>query len=199
MQNPSFINTPATLLIKNMVSNSCVRLVKEDLQRTGFIIVLNIKLGEAEIFYDSQVMSLNVINTLLQRNGFELIQDNDALLVEQIKSAVIDHIFYGSNTNSLIRNSDYLSDRLHHPYPYLSKLFSDKTGSTLEKYIILIKIEKIKELITYEELSLSEISYMMGYSSVQYLSNQFKQITGYSVSEYKNLGIKDRKPLTSVL
>ena len=199
MQNHSFINTPATLLIKNMVSNSCLRLVKEDLQRTGFIQVVSIKLGEAEIFYDAQVVNLDVINTLLLRNGFELILDNSAKLVEQIKSCVIEHIFYGSNTNSLIRNSDYLSDRLLHPYPYLSKVFSEKTGATLEKYIILIKIEKIKELITYEELSLSEISYMMGYSSVQYLSNQFKQITGYSVSEYKNLGIKDRKPLSSVL
>ena len=199
MEGHHFINTHASLQIKNMVSTSCVRIVKEDLERTGFIKVVQIKLGEVEIFYDAQVIGLQVIDTLLKRNGFELIQDNSAKLVEQIKSAVIEHVFYGSNTNSLIRNSDYLSDRLHHPYPYLSKVFSEKTGSTLEKYIILIKIEKIKELITYDQLSLSEISYMMGYSSVQYLSNQFKQITGYSVSEYKNLGIKDRKPLSSVL
>jgi len=182
-----------------MVSNSCVKVVKEEFQRTGFIEVLNVKLGEAEINYDAQVISLEVIDTILKRNGFELLRDNSVKLVEQIKTIVIEHIFYGSNTNSLMRNSDYLSERLGQPYPHLSKVFSEKTGSTLEKYIILIKIEKIKELITYDEHSLSEIAYMMGYSSVQYLSNQFKQITGYTVSEYKSKGIKDRKSLNSVL
>jgi AraC family transcriptional regulator len=199
MQHHSFINTHAVLHIKNMVSNSCVKVVREELHRTGFIEVLNVKLGEAEINYDAQVLNLDVIDTILKRNGFELLQDTAVKLVEQIKTIVIEHIFYGSNTNSLMRNSDYLSERLGQPYPYLSKIFSDKTGSTLEKYIILIKIEKIKELITYEEHSLSEISYMMGYSSVQYLSNQFKQITGYTVSDYKSKGIKDRKSLSSVL
>ena len=181
-----------------MVGNSCTKVVREELQRTGFVEVLAVKLGEAEIKYDAQVISMDIIDTILQRNGFELLRDNSARLVEQIKTAVIEHIFYGSNTNSLIRNSDYLSEHLAHPYPYLSKVFSDKTGNTLEKFIILIKIEKIKELITYGELSLSEIAYLMGYSSVQYLSNQFKQITGYTVSDYKSKGIKDRKPLSSV-
>ena len=199
MQHHNFITTHAVLHIKNMVSNSCIKVVREELQRTGFIEVVDVKLGEAEINYDAQVINVEVIDTILKRNGFEILRDNSAKLVEQIKTVVIEHIFYGSNTNSLMRNSDYLSERLGQPYPYLSKIFSEKTGSTLEKYIILIKIEKIKELITYEEHSLSEIADMMGYSSVQYLSNQFKQITGYTVSEYKSKGIKDRKSLNSVL
>jgi AraC-like DNA-binding protein len=197
---PSSFNTKKTLLyIKNMVSNSCIRIVKEELQRTGFIKVNFVELGMADINYDSQLINLDGINTILKRNGFALINDKDSQLVEQIKTSVIQLIFYGNNANSLIRNSDYLSDKLGQPYAYLSKVFSERTGTTLEKYIILIKMEKIKELISYDEMTLSEISYQMGYSSVQYLSNQFKQITGYSVSEYKNQFRNDRKPLTSIL
>lgn len=199
MQRTTFITTPATLSIKNMVSQSCIKVVKQELQQTGFIRVMKVELGSAEIFYDAQVLNLDIIDTVLQRSGFELIRDNDKLLVEKIKAAVIAHIFYGANTNSLLRNSDYLSEQLEQPYAQLSKVFSNVTGSTLEKYIILIKIEKIKELITYDEHSLSEIAFMMGYSSVQYLSNQFKQITGYTVSQYKNQGVKDRKNLSEVL
>ncbi|MFM7022835.1 MAG: AraC family transcriptional regulator [Flavobacteriales bacterium] len=199
MQNHNFITSHAVLHIKNMVSHSCVKVVREELQRTGFIQVVSVSLGEAEINYDGQLINMGVIATILERNGFELITDNNSRLIEQIKKAVIEHVFYGANSNSLIRNSDYLSERLGHPYPYLSKLFSESTNTTLEKYIILIKIEKIKELITYDEHSLSEVAYMMGYSSVQYLSNQFKQITGLTVSEYKSGGSKDRKSLSEVI
>jgi AraC-like DNA-binding protein len=108
-------------------------------------------------------------------------------------------IYYGNNLNTIIRNSDYLSDKLGLPYGQLSKLFSELTGQTLEKYIILVKIERVKELLAYNEMTLSEISYQMGYSSVQYLSTQFKQVTGYSVSEYKALPIKQRTPLDELL
>lgn len=181
-----------------MVSKSCIKIVQQELERVGFIKVLNVELGTAEINYDAQIIGLDVIDSILKRSGFELLRDTEGILVGQIKSAVIEHIFYGSNTNSLIRNSDYLSERLEQPYPYLSKVFKERTGTTLEKYIILIKIERIKELITYNEHSLSEISYMMGYSSVQYLSNQFKQVTGYTVSVYKENG-GDRKVLGEVI
>ena len=198
MQGNTFNTTHEILSIKNMVSKSCVKVVKQELERIGFIKVINVELGKAEINYDAQIIGLDVIDSILKRNGFELLRDTDAILVGQIKGAVIEHIFYGSNTNSLIRNSDYLSERLEQPYPYLSKVFKDRTGTTLEKYIILIKIERIKELITYNEHSLSEISYMMGYSSVQYLSNQFKQVTGYTVSVYKDKG-GDRKVLGEVI
>ena len=199
MQRHNFNTNKTHIYIKNMVSNSCIKLVQQELERSGFIEVINVRLGEAEICFDSQVINLTSIDLILKRNGFELLDDSTKKLVEQIKTSVIQLIFYGSNTNSILRNSDYLSEKLGHPYLYLSKLFSEKTGTTLEKYIILIKTEKIKELITYDELTLSEIAYMMGYSSVQYLSNQFKQVTGHTVSEYKNLRHKDRKPLSSLL
>jgi AraC family transcriptional regulator len=199
MQKHNFNTSCATILIKNMVSSSCIRLVKQELSRTGFIEVLHIKLGEAEIQFDPQVMNLDSIDIILKRNGFELLRDPDKILVEQIKSAIIQLIFYGNNATSLMRNSDYLSEKLGRPYLQLSKIFSEKTGSTLEKFTILIKVEKIKEMISYDQLTLSEIAYMMGYSSVQYLSNQFKQITGSTVSEYKAGGNKERKPLDNLL
>ena len=199
MQPSSFATTPSSLHIKNMVSNSCIRIVREELEKTGFIKVNYIELGRAEINFDQQVINLEGIDALLKKHGFSLIKDKDSRLVEEIKTAVIQLVFYGNNANSLIRNSDYLHEKLGHPYLHLSKVFSKKTGTTLEKYVILIKIEKIKEIISYDEMTLSEIAYMMGYSSVQYLSNQFKLITGYSVSEYKNLLHKERKPLSSIL
>ena len=199
MQPHNFSTTESVIHIKNMVSRSCIRVVKESLEKTGFIKVLRIKLGEAQIRYDGQIATPQLLNEILQKEGFELIEDNSKKLIERIKTSVIQLIFYGSNTNSIIRNSDYLSDRLGHPYAYLSKLFSEKTNSTLEKYIILIKIEKIKELISYGEMTLSEIAFQMGYSSVQYLSNQFRQVTGLSVTEYKSLRKRDRKLLSAIL
>ena len=181
-----------------MVSNSCVRVVKEVLQLTGFIEVRRIELGEAEVYFDSQIINLEFINDLLKTEGFELLFDNSKKLVEQIKTAIIQLVFYGNNTNSLIRNSDYLSEKLGYPYQQLSKIFSERTGTTLEKYIILIKVEKVKELLSYDQMTQSEIAFQMGYSSVQYLSNQFKQVTGQTVSEYKSRTTK-RKPLSSML
>ncbi|MFI5151113.1 MAG: helix-turn-helix domain-containing protein [Bacteroidia bacterium] len=198
MQPRNFNTTRAVISIKNMVGNSCMKLIEQEFRRTGFIEVIRIQLGEAEIQFDSQVMSLDSINLILKKNGFELLQDKEKILVEQVKTAIIQLIFYGNNATSLMRNSDYLSEKLGQPYLYLSKVFSEKTGTTLEKFTILIKVEKIKELISYNQLTLSEIAYMMGYSSVQYLSNQFKQVTGVTVSEYKTQKDKGRKPLSSL-
>ena len=132
----------------------------------------------------------------MKRNGFEVIENKDLIVVEKIKSSMIKLIFYGNNTNSILRNSDFLSQTLNLPYSTLSKLFHKYQGVTLEKYIIQIKIEKVKELIGYNELSLSEIAYMMGYSSVAHLSKQFKTITGFGVQDYK----KDlhRRPINSI-
>lgn len=198
MERHNFNTSLHTLHIKNMVSNSCIRVVKESLHRTGFIEVTRIELGEADVRFDLQIISLEFIDELLKKDGFELIHDNSRRLVEKIKTAVIQLVFYGSNTNSLIRNSDYLSDKLGYPYQQISKVFSEKTGTTLEKYIILIKVEKIKELLSYDEMTLSEIAFQMGYSSVQYLSNQFRLVTGLTVSEYKSQ-LRERKPLSSLL
>ena len=199
MQKHNFNTTRTVIYIKNMVSDSCIKLVRQELERTGFIEVINVSLGEAEIQLDTQMFNLDVVNEILKKSGFELLRDTNKKLVEKIKTTVIQFVFYGNNNTSLIKNSDYLSEKLQQSYQHLSKVFSETTGMTLEKYIILIKAEKIKEMISYDEYTLSEIAYFMGYSSVQYLSNQFKQITGYTVSEYKSLGKKDRKSLNSLL
>jgi AraC-like DNA-binding protein len=103
------------------------------------------------------------------------------------------------NINSLIRNSDYISDKLQMPYDKLSRIFSKTTGTTLEKYLIVLKIEKVKELLERDEFTLSEIAYMLGYSSVQYLSNQFRKVSGHTVSEYKQSPESKRIPLEDLL
>ena len=182
-----------------MVSSRCIAQVQNILESASNISIDKVYLGAAQIQINEGSIDLIVLQKKLQEKGFDLIYDKDAALLEAIKVAVLEMIYYGNNLNSLIRNSDYLSDKLAHSYTFLSKLFSDKTHLTLEKYIILVKIERVKELLSYNEMTLSEISYQMGYSSVQYLSNQFKQITTYSVSEYKALPIKPRIPLDQLI
>ena len=125
------------------------------------------------------------LSGILNKYGFEIIKDRDEVLVEEIKQAVIELIHYMNNMNSVVRKSEYIVEKLGKSYSHLSRVFSKHEPMTLEKYIILQKIERIKELIDQDEYTLSEIAYMMDYSSVQYLSNQFKKITGYSVTEYK--------------
>ena len=193
---PASLNTKQTTIhIRNMVCDSCVKVVRWELDRTGFIKVDHVELGKAVISHNEQVIGLPVINEILQNSGFGIIDEREDKLVEQIKQSIIQLIFFGNNTNTILRNSDYLSQKLGEPYHVLSKIFSHKTNLTLEKYVIQIKMEKVKELISYGELTLSEISHMMGYSSVQYLSNQFKQVTGVNVNDYKKEFHKKRIPL----
>ncbi len=186
------------LIIKNMVSRRCIQSVEGILFDMG-ISVKKVSLGIADIECDNFDLILDKLKKALIEQGFEIIQNKEFQILEQIKVSVLEMIYYGNNLNTIIRNSDYLSDKLGLPYGQLSKLFSELTGQTLEKYIILVKIERVKELLAYNEMTLSEISYQMGYSSVQYLSTQFKQVTGYSVSEYKVLPIKQRTPLDELL
>jgi AraC-like DNA-binding protein len=186
------------LSIKNMVSRRCIQSVESILFDMG-ISVKKVSLGIADIECDNFDLILDKLKKALVEQGFEIIQNKEFQILEQIKVSVLEMIYYGNNLNTIIRNSDYLSDKLGLPYGQLSKLFSELTGQTLEKYIILVKIERVKELLAYNEMTLSEISYQMGYSSVQYLSTQFKQVTGYSVSEYKALPIKQRTPLDELL
>lgn len=193
------MNIRYALFIKNMVSLRCIREVKEILGNIETVQILNISLGKAEIFYDEEKITINDISSELDKSNFQLIDDKNSQIIEQIKNACIELIYFGNNTNSLIRNSDYLSEKLNMHYSQISKLFSEYTGITLEKFLIKVKIEKVKELISYNELTLSEISYMMGYSSVQYLSNQFRQITGISVTEFRNNDNKERIPLENLL
>lgn len=192
-------NKNIILQIRNMVSSRCIAQVQNILESSPNMSIDKVYLGAAQIQNSGGVIDFISLQKRLQEEGFDLIYDKEAALLEAIKVSVLEMIYYGNNLNSLIRNSDYLSDKLAYPYTYLSKLFSDKSSITLEKYIILVKIERVKELLSYNEMTLSEISYQMGYSSVQYLSNQFKQITNYSVSEYKAMPIKPRTPLDKLI
>ncbi|HHN47668.1 MAG TPA: helix-turn-helix domain-containing protein [Bacteroidales bacterium] len=171
------------LIIKNMTCHCCMKLVKRIMAEAG-VEVLDIRLGEADIKFDPEKTSLETIASLLEKDDFELISNKDEQLVEQIKCAVIDLVHH-STFNAMVRNSDYLVQKFNLSYQHISTIFSQHESVTLEKFIINQKIEKVKELLQYGELTLSEIAYMMGYSSVQYLSSQFRNITGITVSDFK--------------
>ncbi|MDQ3536440.1 MAG: AraC family transcriptional regulator [Bacteroidota bacterium] len=183
------------LHIKNMVCHRCIRVVKEELENSG-LEVLDIKLGEVKVsgFVDEK---LNHIQNVLEQNGFELIDDKKARTVEKIKIAIIELIHQDQQVLN-INYSTFLEETLGLDYQYLSSLFSSTESITLEKYIILQKIERVKELLVYNELTLSEIAYQLGYSSVHHLSNQFKKTTGLSPSHFKKIKEDKRKALDKV-
>lgn len=182
-----------TYFLKNMVCSCCLKLLKERLEKKN-IQIQEIKLGEltAILKYDRQE---EIIETVVEDLGFDIIKQRDEILVEEIKKAVIELIHQLNNVDSIIRKSDYLVEKLGMSYQHLSKTFSSHEPVTLERYIILQKTEKIKELIDSNEYTLSEISYLMDYSSIQHLSSQFKQITGLTPSEYKRSDRSMRKPI----
>jgi AraC family transcriptional regulator len=183
-----------TIYIKNMVCQCCMRVIREDLEKAG-IAVEEISLGRATITYDESQVSKEDIRKVLNETGTDLIESRDQRLVEEIKQGVYELIHQMNNVDSIVRKSEYLVGKTGLSYPYLSRIFSSFEHITLEKFIILNKIERIKELIDQEELTLSEMAYMMDYSSVQYLSNQFRQVTGMTVSEYKESDRSSRKPI----
>ncbi len=187
-----------TLYIKNMVCPRCIKVVKEELEKIS-LNVENVILGEASISSEA-VIDEDKIREVLEENGFELIDDKQAKIIEKIKVIVIELIQKQSEDKlTNVHFSDYISEKVNKSYQYISSLFSSHEGVTLETYIINQKIEKVKELIIYNELSLTEISYRLGYSSVQHLSSQFKRITGFTPSEFKRLREKRRKPLDKVI
>ncbi|MEL6923938.1 MAG: AraC family transcriptional regulator [Bacteroidota bacterium] len=181
------------LYIKNMVCQHCIEAVLKVFREMG-IEVASIRLGEVEISADEGRLDKDQLKALLERNGFELLENKEVRIVEQIKTTVINMIHHGDKMPE-VKNSVYLSEKLGLTYPYLSKLFSRHVGLTIEKYIILQKIERVKELLSYDEQQLSEIAFDLGYSSVQHLSNQFKSVTGMSVTAFKKLEHKARIPL----
>ena len=182
-----------TIQVKNMVCNCCIRLLRKELAIDG-VTIHNLKLGAIELSHDPEKVPMKMIEGILEELGFEIIIDKEKILVEQIKQAMIELIHH-STYNAMVRNSDFLVERFDMSYPYISSLFSKHENITLEKFTILHKIEKVKELIQYGDLTLSEIAYIMGYSSVQYLSAQFKSVTGVSVTDYKVNPISERKAL----
>jgi len=186
-------------LLCNMLSKSCLKLVSLYFDGIEGVELKKSRLGEVTLTYDPQKIQTFEIEKGFSELGFTVVTDANESLVENIKVAAIELIHHSNNMSSLIRNSDYISDRVQVPYDKLSKVFSLVTNMTLEKYLILLKIERAKELILNSEYTLSEISYMLGYSSVQYLSNQFKKTTGFTVSQYKNGAPVERIPLENIL
>lgn len=184
------------LYIKNMVCNRCIMVVDNELKKLGFD-PQNTILGEVELKKVLSVSEKEKIRNHLQTLGFELIDDRKSRIIEQIKNTIIDIVHHQNNDNKN-NLSDVLSSKLNHDYNYLSNLFSEVEGTTIEKYFIAQKIEKVKELLVYNELSLSEIALQLNYSSVAYLSNQFKKVTGLTPSHFKQIKNEKRKPLDKV-
>jgi AraC-like DNA-binding protein len=181
-----------------MVCNRCIKVVGEELEKLGFT-VHDIVLGEVEIAETIEETDRKKISEALEKEGFELIADPKVKIIEDIKTSVIEVIQkYNDVRLEEINFSDYLSRKIGKEYSYLSALFSKTEGITIEHFIILQKIEKVKELLKYGELTLSEISYDLGYSSVQHLSRQLKSVTGFTATELKKNIENLRKPLDSV-
>ena len=181
------------LYIKNMVCNRCIATVEKDLQDVN-IPFRAVRLGEVEIDGEINLEQKRKLSRLLEEQGFELLEDKNAALIERVKTLIIEMVHY-SEAPPKTKYSIYIADQVHHDYNNLSSLFSAVTGMTIEKFIIAQKIERIKELLYYDELSISEISYQLGYSSVAHLSNQFKKVTGMTPSKFKTL----KKPLRNAL
>ena len=186
-----------TLYIKNMVCPRCIESVTDLLQNANLDIV-HVELGRAIVNNKLAQETLLKLGEQLRERGFELLQDNTQKLIDQIKTEIINIIHYNKDIEGHVNISSHISKVLGYDYSYLSNLFSSVEGITIEKYLIRQKIERVKELLVYNELSLKEIAWDMGYSSVQHLSNQFKKITGLSPSEFKKLRTLERKPLDEV-
>jgi len=179
-----------------MVSLRCKLMVKDELRKLGIKYVV-IDLGVVEILEDITAEQREQLKAELQKSGLELLDDKKSILIEKIKIVVVEMIHYADELPK-INFSDYISDKLGYDYTYLSNIFSEVKGITLQQYIIMHRIEKVKELLLYDELTLTEIHYRLQYSSVAHLSNQFKKITGLSPSFYKKLKQKRKSNLENV-
>uniref|UniRef100_A0AB33KXD4 HTH araC/xylS-type domain-containing protein n=1 Tax=Tenacibaculum sp. Pbs-1 TaxID=3238748 RepID=A0AB33KXD4_9FLAO len=185
-----------TLTIKNMVCNRCILVIQNELDKLG-VGVKSIKLGEVILEKELTSDEKERLDKILLDLGFEIIDDKKNRIIEKIKNLII-NLVHHQDSETKINLSELLSNELHHDYNYLSNLFSEVEGTTIEKYFIAQKIEKVKELLVYDELSLSEIAFRLHYSSVAYLSNQFKKVTGLTPSHFKKIRKDRRKPLDEV-
>jgi len=179
-----------------MVSNRCKMVVKEVLKELGLHFIV-VDLGEVELMESLTLDQRIELKKILQESGLELMDDKKAVLIEKIKNAIVEMVHH---TNELIKVnfSDFLSQKLNLDYTYLANLFSEVQGTTIEQFIISHKIERIKELIIYGELNITEIAWKMNYSSVAHLSNQFKKMTGLTPSHFKQLKEKRRSPIEEI-
>jgi len=179
-----------------MVSNRCKMAVKEALKKLGLHFVV-VELGEVDLMETITEEQRQQIKGELLISGLELMDDKRAMLIEKIKTVIIEMVHY-SDEIIKVNFSDYLSEKLDHDYTYLANLFSEVQGTTIEQFIIVHKVERIKELINYGELNITDIAWKMNYSSVAHLSNQFKKVTGLSPSHFKQMKVKVRRPIEEI-
>jgi AraC-like DNA-binding protein len=179
-----------------MVSARCKMAVKEALKNIGLHFIV-VDLGEVEIMENISAAQQEQLKAALLASGLELMDDKRAVLIEKIKNVITEMIHYTDEAPK-INYSDFISEKLNYDYTYLSNLFSEVKGITIQQFIIIHKIERVKELLFYDELNLTEISYKLHYSSVAHLSNQFKKITGLTPSVYKQLKVKRRSAIEDI-
>ena len=179
-----------------MVCNRCILAIQQELQKLD-INSCKVTLGEVETETELTKEKLQQLSNNLESLGFELLNNSKQELIEKIKNIIITRVHYTDEENPY-NYSEILSKALHKDYSYLSSLFSEVEGITIEKYLINQRIEKVKEMITYDQLSLSEIAYNLGYSSVAHLSSQFKKVTGLTPSHFKKVRENKRKPLDKI-
>jgi len=184
------------LYIKYMVSLRCIMMVKDELKKLGLKYIA-VELGVVDIMEDITQQQHDELKINLLRSGLELLDDKRAILIEKIKAVIVEMIHYADELPK-VNYSDYIAEKLNYDYTYLANIFSEVKGITIQQFIIIHKIEKVKELLLYDELNLTEISYKMNYSSVAHLSNQFKKVTGLSPSFYKQLKQKRNENLENL-
>ena len=179
-----------------MVSNRCKMAVKEELKKLGLHFIV-VDLGEVDVMENITMDQRQLLKAGLLNSGFELMDDKKSMLIEKIKNVIIEMVHH-SDEIIKVNFSNYLSGKLNHDYTYLSNLFSEVQGTTIEHFIISHKTERVKELIIYGEHNITEIAWKMGYSSVAHLSSQFKKVTGLTPSHFKNMKDKRRCPIEEV-
>lgn len=179
-----------------MVSNRCKMAVKEELRKLGLHFVV-VELGEVKVMEDITTAQRSALQAGLQSSGLELMDDRRAVMIEKVIHVITEMIHHAEEMPK-VNYSDYISEQVGYDYTYLSNVFSEVKGITIQQFIILHKIERVKELLLYEELNLTEISYRMHYSSVAHLSNQFKKVSGLTPSQFKLLKNRKRIPLEEI-
>lgn len=184
------------IFVKNMVCPRCINTVDEIFKLIG-VNPIHMDLGEVDLSHELTNKELTKLKENLKENGFELLEDHSSKIISKIKSTLIANIHYDRESIK-VNYSTLLSEKINQEYSSLSKLFSSVEGITIEKFVVKQKIERVKELIIYNELSLKEIAFQLNYSSVAYLSNQFKKETGMTPSQFKNQNVQNRKSLDSI-
>ena len=184
-------NHNSILTVKNMVCNRCIKVVKDELLKND-IEFKEVVLGEISFNKELSLEEIKSINDILKIEGFEIIEELHTKIVNQVKTLIIENIHYGKHKLLNQNYSGFLASNLGIEYAQISRLFSEKENKTIEKYIIYQKIERVKELLNYNELTLSQISYELNYSSPQHLSRQFKKTMGITPGQYKNLGTRKK-------